>query len=188
MTKTLLLIITGLPCSGKTTLSRKIAKELCIPLISRDHIKESLFDSLGVGDREWSKKLGLASYKVLYQLLDSFLKVGQSVIVESNFNPEFDKDKFLNLQEKYKFSTLQIMCNTDGKILFERFKKRSESDERHPGHVDDQNYDEFKNVLSKGKLPALDIEGKVLDIDTTDFEGIDYTLILSVIKSVASST
>lgn len=188
MSKTLLLIISGPPCTGKTTLSKKIAREFRIPIISKDDIKEALFDSLGARDREWSKKLGLASYKVLYKLLDSLLRAGQSIILESNFKPEFDNERFLDFQKKYDFSILQIMCKTDGEILFERFKKRSESGERHPGHVDDENYDEFKDVLIKGELKALNIGGEVFALDTTDFESIDYDSIFSSIKSAINST
>jgi shikimate kinase len=47
-----LIIISGLPCTGKTTLGRKLAQDLSLPLICRDSIKESLFDSLGYSDRE----------------------------------------------------------------------------------------------------------------------------------------
>jgi adenylate kinase family enzyme len=62
----LMILISGLPCTGKTTLARKIAQKFRLPLISRDDIKESLFDSLGWHDREWSKQLGVASYQLLY--------------------------------------------------------------------------------------------------------------------------
>lgn len=187
MSKTLLLIISGPPCTGKTTLGKKIAQELRLPLISRDDIKESLFDSLGVKDREWSKKLGIASYQVLYKMVDSLLQGSQSFILESNFKPEFDDKRFLDLQKKYDFRVFQIMCKSNGEILFERFKKRSESGERHPGHVDDQNYDEFKEILLKGEHRALNIGGKVFDIDTSDFNTIDYDLIFNAIKSATNS-
>ena len=50
-----LLIVNGLPGSGKTTLSRELAPRLGLPLISKDDIKELLFDQLGWSDREHSK-------------------------------------------------------------------------------------------------------------------------------------
>lgn len=188
MSKTLLLIISGPPCTGKTTLARKVAREFRLPLISRDDIKESLFDSLGVKDREWSKKLGIASYSILYQFIEIQLEAKNSFIIETPLKPEYDEERFLDLQKKYDFQVIQVMCKTDGEILFERFKKRSESGERHPGHVDDQNYDEFKEVLLKGEHRALNIGGKVFDIDTTDFKSIDYNSIFSAIKSATNNT
>ncbi|MCD4704502.1 ATP-binding protein [bacterium] len=183
MSKNLLIIISGLPCTGKTTLSKKIADKFKLPLINKDSIKESLFDSLGFKDREWSKKIGIASYKTLYQIIELLLQTKQSFIVESNFKPEFDNQKFQNLQNKYKFETLQIICETKGKILLERFQKRSESGERHPGHVDHLNYDEFKKILLSEEYEALDIDSKILNINTTDFNKIDYDSIFKIIKS-----
>ncbi len=188
MSKTLLILVSGPPCTGKTTLGKRIAKEFRLPFFNKDSIKESLFDSLGIKDREWSKKVGLASYTILYQIIEALLSVKQSLVIDSNFKPEFDTKRFLDLQKKYKFETLQVICKTEGETLFERFKKRSESGERHPGHVDDQNYDEFKEVLLKGKASALAIEGKVFEIDTTDFAKIDYESLFQLIKSATNIT
>jgi adenylate kinase family enzyme len=183
MKNNILIIISGPPCTGKTTLGKKIASEFHIPLIIKDDIKESLFDTLGIKDRECSKKLGVASYSILYNIVESILKANQPLIVESNFKPEFDDKKFLDLKEKYKFKPLQIMCETDGKTLLERFKNRSESGNRHPGHCDNKNYDEFKEVLLKGKHTALNIGGKIITVDTTNFEKVDYNLIFSKVNS-----
>ena len=187
MSKTLLIIISGPPCTGKTTLGKKIARELDLPLISKDDIKESLFDSLGTKDREWSKKLGIASFELLYGFIETLLLSNTSFIIETPLKPEYDEERFLSLKKKFGFKSIQLMCKTDGKILFERFKKRSESGKRHPGHVDSQNYDEFKDILLKGEQQALNLEGKVFDIDTTNFESIDYDSVFNAIKSAINS-
>ena len=59
MNGTGLVVVAGPPGTGKTTLAAKIAEDFRLPLITKDGIKESLFDSLGTGDREWSRKLGI---------------------------------------------------------------------------------------------------------------------------------
>jgi predicted kinase len=172
--KTLLILISGLPCTGKTTLARKIARQLALPLISRDALKELLFDCLGWSDREWSKKLGMASYQLLYYFINSQVNVGNSLIIESNFLSQFDNAKFLELKKQYNFYLLEIICSAERKILLQRFKNRAESDERHPGHVDRLNYQEFENTLSQNLDSKLEVSDRILTIDTTDFTGIDY--------------
>ncbi len=183
MSQASLIIISGPPCTGKTTLGEKIAKEFNIPFINKDSIKELLFDNLGWSDREWSKKLGRTSYGILYYLIESLLKVNIPFIIESNFKPKFDNKKFEELKAKYNFQILQMLCMTEDSVLLERFKKRSESVERHPGHVDNKNYDEFKDILLKGKHKKLDISGDILEIDTTDFSKMNYNKIFKEIRN-----
>lgn len=45
-----LVLVTGLPASGKTTLAQGLAAMLELPLIAKDRYKELLFDVLGVKD------------------------------------------------------------------------------------------------------------------------------------------
>lgn len=181
--KSKLVIITGLPASGKTTIGKELARRKNIPFISKDDIKEHMFDGLGWKDREWSKKIGLASYDLLYYFTEALLRAGTTFILESNFKPEFDNQKFATLSEKYDFDVVQILCKADGEVLFERFKKRSESGQRHPGHVDTGNYDEFKKSLLSGRCEPLSLSGNVIEVDTTDFDKVDLDVLLQKIDA-----
>jgi hypothetical protein len=174
-------IISGLPCTGKTTIARRVAERFSLPLMSKDTYKELLFDTLGWKDREWSKGLGRASVVLLFRFLEAQLAARCSCIVESNFKAEFDTVRFLDLQERYEFNPVQILCVSDGDVLFERFKRRAESGERHPGHCDRSNYDEFREMLLCGRLEPLDIGGSLVEIDTTDFGAIDYAAVFALI-------
>ncbi len=183
-----LIIISGLPCTGKTILSKKLAEEFCLPLISKDKIKESLFDSLGVKDRAWSKELGKASYPILYSFIETQLKASKSLIVESNFSNQFDTPVLSDIISKYKARVLTIYCECDGTVLFERFKTRALSGKRHPGHQDHLNLDEFKDSLLKGKIEKLEIDCESIVINTSNFEDLDLYLnqVRKEIKSLLS--
>lgn len=182
MSKPILIIITGLPATGKTTLGRKLANELNLPCISKDDIKELLFDTMGFEDREWSKKIGVSSYELLYYMAESILKSGSSLVLEANFDPRFANKKILELKGTYNFELFQIRCFTEGEILFERFKKRAESHERHQGHVDSENLDEWYPILLQGKIEALNIGGEFFDIDTTEFNNVNYDELVNALN------
>ncbi len=63
-----LVLVTDAPGSGKTTLAVPLARHLGLPLITKDTIKEALFDTLGTGDHTWSQRLGAASFQVMFAL------------------------------------------------------------------------------------------------------------------------
>jgi len=186
MSKISLIIITGLPGTGKTTIGKKLAEEFHLPFICKDDIKELLFDGLGWQDREWSKKIGGASYDLLYFITESLLKAKKSLIVETNFNPKFANKKFLDLKNKYDFVPFQVRCVTDGKILLDRFIKRANSGDRHPGHVDGWSLDEWRSILLQGKIEALNIGGEIFNMDTSDFNKVDYNKLVGAIKSATN--
>ena len=82
----LLVIVGGTPASGKTTLANLLARELRLPLLARDTLKEALMDSLGSPSRARSMELGGASYALLFVVLDRLLDAGVGAILESNFS------------------------------------------------------------------------------------------------------
>jgi predicted kinase len=61
-------LVTGLPGSGKTSLATPLAAALGLPMLSKDTIKEALWDALGPGDRVWGTQLGTAAAVALESL------------------------------------------------------------------------------------------------------------------------
>ncbi|MEO7074366.1 MAG: AAA family ATPase [Ktedonobacterales bacterium] len=47
MGRPLVVIVSGPPASGKTTLARTVAQEVRLPFFYKDGLKETLFDALG---------------------------------------------------------------------------------------------------------------------------------------------
>ena len=172
MAKPLLIVITGPPCSGKTSIGQRISSDLGLPIIGKDDIKETLFDALGWKDRAWSRKLSGASYELIYMLLDKLLAAGGSCIVDSNFKNDIDSERLQAVCQKHNAVPLQIWCKADGQVLLNRFRERWKEGRRHPGHVDDASEDELKDGLLRGEDPRLDIGGTILEVDTTDLDAL----------------
>jgi predicted kinase len=179
MKQPLLIIVSGPPSSGKTTLAKSVAQKFNLPLITKDSLKEILFDTVGWKDRKWSQKIGFASFSIMHYFLDLLMITGQSLIIEGNFKTEFESQHILPRLKKYNYKAVQIMCQCEGKILFERFKQRSESGNRHPGHCDTGNYQELKDSLLIGKYQPLDIESQNIIFDSTDLNNLDYTSVFN---------
>jgi shikimate kinase len=182
MKKPLVIIILGLPGTGKTTLGRQLAEKMQLPFFCRDDLKEILFETLGWQDRKWSQKLGQVSYVLLYYMLAQQLAAGKSCIVETAFNAEFANREFKVIQARYDFDPIQVLCQTEAKVLLERFRQRSIYGERHPGHVDHLNQAEMERIVQSG-YRLLNIGGKVFEVDTTDFATVNIDQLLQQIKA-----
>jgi predicted kinase len=182
-----LIVVTGHPASGKTTLAGRLAGDLNLPLITKDLIKETLYDSMGTGDRERSRQLGHASFEVLFAVLEALLAAGTSCIIEANFDPVHAGLALDELRSRHRFSIVQILCHADDEVLVERFVARDASGDRHPGHVDGNAEAEIRARLAEGPLRPLDIPGPVIEVDTTEIGSIDYDTILRQVRDAIGS-
>jgi predicted kinase len=180
-----LLIVSGLPCAGKTSIAERLAVELSLPLMTKDGIKEQLFKALGWKDRDWSRQLSRASVELLLYFAESQLAAGNSLIIESNFQPELAGPRLRAMQARYAVSLFQVFCRADTNILYERFKARTGT--RHPGHTDEQYLEEFPALLAHTPQETLDLGCPVVVVDTTDFQKVDYPTLLMAVRDVQSA-
>ena len=149
-----LVVVTGPPASGKTTLARALVPVLDVPLLEKDAIKEALFDVLGTGDAVWSRKLGRASFETMFRLAQRL----PEAILEGNF-PTEAAARLNALAE----SPIQIFCSAPFGVLL----KRSEERRRHPGHLPPD-----EAVLAAMRSPkVLDLGGPLLKIDPVSESG-----------------
>jgi adenylate kinase family enzyme len=122
-------VVTGIPGAGKTTLSRALSKTLTLPLLSKDAIKESLFDVLGVKDREWSLQLGAAANNVLWSLLSN---CPAGAIVDMWLDPIRDAGICQHALARADVQTAyEIICDCPADLAVQRYTGRV----RHPGHL-----------------------------------------------------
>lgn len=178
----LLLIICGKPATGKTTLGRQLAADLALPLFTKDGVKETMFDTLGAGDRAWSRRLGVASYAMLRYIAATSLAAGQSLIVEANFSAEHDAPFYQALTAQYGARVAQVWLTAEPEVLVRRFTQRATSAERHPGHVELANMDEFRAALLRTDDAPLPLGGALYVVDTTNFALIEYDRLLCALR------
>lgn len=61
-----LVVVSGAPGTGKSTVGAAVAAALRWPLLSLDPVKEALADVLGLGGEDWSNRVGDAAAEVIF--------------------------------------------------------------------------------------------------------------------------
>lgn len=156
----LLVIVTGPPAAGKTTIARALAARLRLALIAKDTIKEALFDGLGSGDLAWSQRLGTGTCLALLALTEESVAAGASLVLEANFVRGGEiETRLAALPARF----LQIHCSAPLEVLLARYAGR----ERHPGHVDAERIEALRDAVATARHDPLDLPGKLVRLDTS---------------------
>jgi len=168
MQQSTLVVITGHPGSGKSSIGKQLADQSNVPFISKDTLKEYMFDALGTKDKTWSLQVSAAAHRIMDYMIGEELRTGNSVIVESNFKVNIDSERFNRIAKQYDAKLIQIMCEADGKVLFDRWTARITSGQRHQGHVEAIGLEQIKQDLAQ-PYPPLQLDGELIRLNTTDF-------------------
>jgi predicted kinase len=168
MPRPLLVVVSGPPGAGKTSLAQRLADDLRLPLLNKDGFKETLFDSLGWSDLDWSRRLGAASMALLFHTAGRLLAARTSLILEANFRADLSCQELTDLQRRHQAAACQILCYGDADVFVSRFRERNERGQRHPGHVDQLTPERIAALVSSGRSEPLCLNGPVIELDTTD--------------------
>ena len=165
------IVMSGLPGSGKTTLGRRLANALSLPLLDKDDILEALYDSLGVGDAEWRNRLSRSADVVLQRLAD---QTAGAVLASFWRHPQVTGKSGTPTSwiSALPGKVVEVHCVCPPAVAAERFAARK----RHGGHLDrDKRSDElvadFERLAALGPLGL----GPLVDVDTedaVDFDGV----------------
>jgi len=181
----LLVLVTGPPASGKTTIARELARRLEIPAFHKDDFKECLGDEIPGSTLEWSQRLGAASYRALYHVGQSLLEAGLSVLLEANFHPE------LSLPDLRAFASdadvAQVVCRADPDVLMYRYRNRYTSHGRHHVHLSADAHGAGYLEAAFRRDHRLDLAGLTLACDTTGAELVDAGALANEIRQWADS-
>jgi predicted kinase len=171
-----LILVAGVPASGKTTIAHRLARAMRLPLICKDTLKESLFDHLGTGDRGWSRRLGYAVVQAMYALAGEILAAGASLILESTFVHPDTPGEVRELIQATGARLSVVYCHAAPEVLAARFTARARTD-RHPSHLDETTA--TPATFAGGRWPDRPAyPGQVIDVDTTDFDAVDIDAIV----------
>ncbi len=199
MKKTLLLLA-GYPGTGKTYFGNMFLKEQKdFYFVSQDKIKENIFDELGFNNIEEKSEVIEIGRKRYYQEIENFMKKNKSIISDYPFSYK-QRPIFEALAKKYNYQIITIRFVGNIRQIYERQRARDLDPSRHLGHMSDcyhlgdisidrtkqGDLVTFEQFVDRGKDRGYDTFclGNLIEIDTTDFNKVDYPKVIRQLKEL----
>lgn len=165
-----LIVVCGLPATGKSSLAEELRDELGWPLFAKDRFKELLYDSVerdpDAFTREESTAIGKQAIALLLDVASELLRHGVSCIVEANFLPQLGPTDLVPLLASSRGR--QVHCSIPAELVLERYRERANAGERHPVHVDEGAEAELMERIETGGGKPLLLDVPLIEVDSTN--------------------
>jgi len=161
-----IVVVSGPPRTGKTTLAHEIARVIGCPAVCRDEIKEGMVHALGGGfEPAAGDPLTVRTLGVFFDVLHVLLEGGATVVAEAAFQDRLWRQGLDPLMELAELRVVQ--CHADPAVGRER---RRLAHDAGPGKAHAQligeGVDEWQRAYES--FERLSLDAPSIDVDTTD--------------------
>jgi len=124
-----LILVCGLPGTGKTTVAKKIADGTKAYVFNTDIIRKQLFEK-----PKYTEKEKTLVYNLLFEMAEKFLRSAKNVVLDGTFYRKELRDRVKEMAKKTgsEFHIVEVVCGE--KIVKERMDKRKK--EKTPSDAD----------------------------------------------------
>ncbi len=173
-------VVSGVAGAGKSTLARALAQGLAVVLLSKDRLKEAMYEAFPVNATEPSLRLSAAAMHVLY---DTAAHSPAGAILDANWRPEVDCPRL----ERLSLPLVQVFCDVPPAIAQQRLVERVASGRRHRVHRDAMDPDILQRMVREAAEPGqpLPLSGPVVRVDTSRV--VDVTSVAGRVRTHAAT-
>lgn len=127
---TRMVIVSGVPGAGKSTLAARLAGDAGLVLLGKDELKEVIADVVGVASLDSSRTVGLAAIRVQYAVAARLARAGAGFVLEQAFQARYATTALAPLVAST--DAVLVHCAVPIEVAAARYAAR----ERHAAHTD----------------------------------------------------
>ena len=132
MARVVLIVVSGLPGTGKSYFSRRMAERVPLAIVETDAMRNVLFPSPTHSGTE-SARL----FKACHALIEDLLRKGIPVLLDATNLVEHNRERLYNIAYKTNAKLIIVRVEAPLDVVSGRLRKREESD----GHEDNSTAD-----------------------------------------------
>jgi hypothetical protein len=124
--------------------------------------------------------IGAQALALIFRVTREVLAAGHSCIVEANFLPHLAPADFEPLTTLADIR--QLHCVLPAELVLNRYLARTGAGQRHPVHLDAEAGKELATRIESGAGEPLPLNGRLLQVETTDGYRPDLATILAFLE------
>lgn len=170
MVKPYLVVVTGRPGAGKTTLAGELSRTACLPVLSRDQLKEGYVRTYGAPSSELPGDVNGIVTDLFFETIGRLITGGVSIIAEAAFQHPVWSSRLSPLLDKARVRVVICSPGGDGVLALKRFLERGLADRRRAYFHGDKGVAMARDGLNVPVSPyeKLHIDAPTFHIDTSD--------------------
>ncbi len=121
-----LIVVSGLPGTGKTYFCNQLAERLPFVILESDALRKTLFPS-----PSYSPKENAHLFRAIHRLIETLLKRGISLILDATNLSEAKREYLYNIAERLDVKLILVRVEAPPEVVYQRLKNR-------PGNPEDK--------------------------------------------------
>jgi predicted kinase len=164
-TRPTLVVVSGPPGSGKTTLAHEIARVVGCPAICRDEIKEGMAHATPGFTPAPGDDLTMRTLPTFFGVLELLLTAGVTTVSEAAFQDRIWRPHLAPLSP---LAQLRIVrCTTAPEVAFQRIVRRGAASSIRTAHADPNPADEADHIRRHLEFDWVRLNAPWIEVDTT---------------------